>query len=280
MYTIISYKIAEGINLNEVSIVNPNGIIFRTPKELFYRESEMQFVDVLSYGVVCFFNFDDDDIDNFKKRIYPFCENRMKTENRDDFFIEYEVENLKYHYNKIELPKHNLFVLRLVMFHVSQSLALSNYFEQTKIVLAETNRHTKILGKKGIVSLKGKTLKKFLGKTLQIKNQVVENLYILDFSPGSNGDESNLDMSPDMKESLSEYLYWKSSTEIDIDNGMKEALEMQYRSGMIYEEIEIIKEQIDLFSDTLQHSASMKLEWIIIVLVGYEVIDLILKNLQ
>ena len=279
MYAIVPYKIAESIDLSEVSIANPNGIIFRTPKELFYEVKEMQFVEVLSYGVICFFNFDDNDIDNFKKQIYPFCENRLISENQDDFFIEYEVENLKYHYNKIELPKHNLFVLRLVMFHVAQSLALSNYFEQTKIVLAETNRHTKILGKKGIVSLKGRTLKKFLGKTLQIKNQVVENLYILDFSPGSNGDESNLEMSADMKESLSEYLYWKSSTDVDIDAGMKEALEMQYRSGMIYEEIEIIKEQIDLFSDTLHHSASMKLEWIIIILVGYEVIDLIIKNL-
>jgi required for meiotic nuclear division protein 1 len=279
MYSIISYKIADSINLKEVRNANQTGVMFSTEKELFYQTSKMRYISIFSYGVVSFFNMEEPKMEELKKRIYPFCENKFKIENKDEFFIDNNAEQLKYHYNKIEMPKYNLFVLRLVMFHVAQSIALTNYFEQTKRVLEETNRHTLVLGKKGIISLKGRTLKKFLGKTLQIKNQIVENLYILDFAPGSNGDESSIELSAEMKESLSQYLYWKSYMEMDIDNGMKEALVMQYRSEMIYEELKIIKEQIDLFTDTLHHNANIKLEWVIIVLVAYEVIDLIIKNI-
>jgi required for meiotic nuclear division protein 1 len=280
MYSIISYKIADGIKLRELRNANQKGVIFSTEKELFYQISKMRYISIFNYGVVSFFNIEEPKMEELKKRIYPFCENKFKVENKDEYFIDNNAEKIKYQYNRIEMPKYNLFVLRLVMFHVAQSIALTNYFEQTKRVLEETNRHTLVLGKKGIISLKGRTLKKFLGKTLQIKNQIVENLYILDFAPGSNGDESNIEMSALMKESLSQYLYWKSYMEIDIDEGMKEALVMQYRSEMIYEELKIIKEQIDLFSDTLQHSANIKLEWVIIVLVAYEVIDLIIKNIR
>ncbi len=279
MEAIMSYKIAESIKLRELKVAFPSGVLFSSEKELFYQIRKMQYISILSYGVVCFYNVDENKMADYKKRIMPFCENKCSKDKLEEFYVDYGKEEFKYYYHKIEMPKPNLFVTRLVMFHVAQSLALTCYFEQIKEILEQTNRHTSMMGKRGIISLKGRTLKKFLGKNLQIKNQIVENLFILDTTPGTDADDMNVEMDPVMKEAASQYIFWKAKFKIDVDHGMKEGLIMKYRAEMIYEEIKIIKEQIEFFNETLHHNTSVKLEWVIIVLVAYEVIDLIINKI-
>ena len=90
-----------------------------------------------------------------------------------------------------------------------------------------------------------------------MKNQIIENLHIFDSVPET----------------------WQSDNLNLIDIGMKEALNMEKRSEKIHEELTIIKEQLELFADLMHHGASMKLEWVVIVLVFIEVFDLIYQKL-
>jgi uncharacterized Rmd1/YagE family protein len=77
------------------------------------------------------------------------------------------------------------------MLNVSQSVALDHYLKQTNILLEETNAHTQMMEMKGRLNLSGINLKKYIGRTLNLKNRITENLYIFD-SPDETWEDENL----------------------------------------------------------------------------------------
>lgn len=143
------------------------------------------------------------------------------------------------------------------MLNVSQSVALDYYSEQTNRLLEETNSHTQSLERRGRLAISGMNLKKYIGKTLNLKNRISENLYIFD-SPPETWEDENLNK---------------------IDLGLKRTFDLQERFRDIKEGLEIIRENLELFKDLLQYRNSTVLEWIIIVLVAAEVINILLEKL-
>ena len=61
---------------------------------------------------------------------------------------------------------------------------------------------------------------------------------------------------------------------------MKKTFDLQVRFRNIQEGLEIVKENLDLFKDIMQHSKSLVLEWIIIILILVEVINLFAEKLM
>jgi uncharacterized Rmd1/YagE family protein len=63
-----------------------------------------------------------------------------------------------------------------MMLHVSQSVVLDYFSKQTTRLLEETHTHTLVLEQKGKLDISGRSLKRFIGKTLNLKNRIAENL--------------------------------------------------------------------------------------------------------
>ena len=143
------------------------------------------------------------------------------------------------------------------MLNVSQSVALDHYSRQTDILLEETNRHTQKLEFKGSLDLSGINLKKYIGRTLNLKNRIAENLYIFD-SPEETWEDENLNK---------------------LDIGLKKTFDLQTRFRDIQEGLQIVKENLELFKDLLQYRNSTQLEWIIIILILVEVIKLFVEKI-
>jgi uncharacterized Rmd1/YagE family protein len=175
----------------------------------------------------------------------------------EEFEVETNARENKFGYNKIEITKPDIEVLRLIMLNVSQSVALDYYSEQTNLLQEETNSHTMNLERRGRLSISGNNLKKYIGKTLNLKNRIAENLYIFD-SPPEAWEDENLNR---------------------IDQGLKRTFDLQERYRDIREGLEIVRENLELFKDLLQYRNSTFLEWIIIILVALEVINLVIDKL-
>jgi len=143
------------------------------------------------------------------------------------------------------------------MLNVSQSVALDYYYEQTSKLLVETNSHTQNLENKGRLDVSGRNLKRYIGKTLNLKNRIAENLYIFD-SPPETWEDENLNK---------------------IDIGLKRTFDLQERFRNIQEGLQIVKENLELFKDIMQYRNSNLLEWIIIVLIFVEVLNLFFEKL-
>src|SRR5215218_6443063 len=122
---VISYQLAESIDVKAFSSTFKAEIYFSDPAELFYRISAERYFYVFKYGAVCFLNFDEASIQEVLLQIKPFCKNLFNERFTDGFIIETNAKELRVGFNKIEIPTSTeVNVLRLVMLNVSQSVAL------------------------------------------------------------------------------------------------------------------------------------------------------------
>jgi required for meiotic nuclear division protein 1 len=250
MYKVISYQIADSIDIKACKANFKADLIYGDTGELFYKTSPDRYVYIFKYGVVSFLNYQTTEITPILQSIYPVCKNRFEESLNDEFNVETGAAENKVSHNKIEITSGDQNILRIIMLNVSQSVALDYYSEQTSRLLAETNNHTQILEKRGRLTISGRNLKKFIGRTLLLKNRIAENLYIFDSPPGTWEDEK-LDK-----------LY------IDL----KRNFDLQERFRNVSEGLAIVKDNLELFKDILQYRNSVFLEWIIIILITIEVI--------
>src|SRR5215218_6905002 len=172
---VVSYQVADGIDVKTFSKDFKGELCYGDPTELFYKTDGGQYVYIFNYGSVCFLNYDAVHITAFLRLITAYCKNLFANSLTDEFIVETDSKELRVGFNKIEIPtavSNN--VLRLVMLNVSQSVALDYYEEQTNKLLAETNHHTQMLENKGRLGISGKKLKQYIARSLLLRNRIAE----------------------------------------------------------------------------------------------------------
>ena len=256
MFKVFAFQISDSIDIKSFKSAFTAGIYFSDSDELFYETGPQKFIYVFKYGVVCFLNHSEVEMTGFLQLISAYCKNPLKERLNDEFEIETDAPKIHLGFNKVSITEHDTEMLRLIMMHVSQSVALDHFENLTNKLLEETNSHTQVLEIKGKLDLSGSRLKKYIGKTLNLKNRIAENLYIFD-SPEETWEDENLSK---------------------LDHGLKKTFDLQSRFRTIEEALAIVKENLELFKDLLQYRQSMTLEWVIIILIAVEVINLIIEK--
>lgn len=253
---VLSFQVAENIDIKQFKSDFTAEVQHSDSDELFYQVDIYKFLYVFKYGIVCFLGYNEADTMACLKSIALYAKNPFQQPLSDEFDIETDSQVIHYGYNKIEIPIPELEVLRLIMLNVSQSVALDHYNQQTNLLLEETNYHTQVLEKKGKIDLSGNNLKKYIGRTLNLKNKIAGNLYIFD-SPDETWEDENLNK---------------------LDIGLKKTFDLQVRFRNIQEGLGIVKENLELFKDLLQNRNSITLEWVVIILILVEVINLVIEK--
>ena len=256
-YKVQSFQISDGIDVKSFKNIFASVLLYSDSDELFYNTGKEQYIYVFKYGVVCFLNHDEIKTSDFIKLLSPYCRNFFGHELKEDYEVETNADENKIGNNKIQLINTDKEIFRIIMLNVSQSVALDYYSDQTSLLLEEMNKHTFSLEKTGKLNISGNKLQRFIGKTLNLMNRITENLYIFD-STSSTWDDENLD-------------------KMDIE--LKKTFDLQSRYRGIHEELQIIKENLDLFKDIMQHRKSNFFEWIIIILILVEVLNLIFSKI-
>ena len=249
---VLSYQIADSIDIKAFKSFFKSDLYYSDSDELFYKTDDEQFIYIFKYGVVCFLNSEAVKRSEFLRIISSYCRNLFDQNLTEEFQILTDAGKNKIGFNSIEIAGSDVEVLRLIMMTVSQSVALDYYEEQTTKLIEETNHHTQILEAKGRLNISGINLKKYIGKTLVLKNRIAENLYIFD-SPPETWDDENL-------------------TKIHSD--LKRTFDLQERFRDIQEGLNIVKDNLELFKDLLQYRNSYRLELIIIILILVEVLNI------
>lgn len=253
---VLSLQVADNIDLKQFKNSFPGHIYFSDMDELFYDIARNKCLYVFKYGTICFLGYNETDVAAFLQIIKPFCKNFLDQKPSDEFDIETGSAAINFGFNKIEIQGADIEILRLIMLNASQSVALDYYSDQTNTLLEETNYHTQELERRGRIELGGAKLKKYIGRTLNLKNKISANLYIFD--------------SPEQT--------WENETLNKLDIGLKKTFDLQSRFRTIQEGLQIVKENLDLFKDLLQYRNSVVLEWIIIILILVEVINLVVEK--
>lgn len=252
-----SYQIADYIDLKSLRTTTFGEIIYADNDELFFQIDVNAFLYILRYGVITQLNLTDEQFLEIKSSILPSCRNLVETSIHEEQLIETGSAENKISHNKIQIKNSNTDVLRMVMLYISQSVTLDYYAELTNKLLEDTNQHTQLLERKGKLSISGTHLKKYIGKTLLLKNLIAQNLYIFD-SPEETWDNERLD-------------------KLHIE--LKRHLDLQDRARSVSEELGIVKENLELFRDILQYRNSVILEWVVIILIAVEVVNFLIEKI-
>lgn len=257
MPKVFAFQVASQINLKQTKRLLVGELLFSDSDELFYKLSELQYVYIFQYGMVSCFCMSSIEIAQLFAKLKPLCKDYNDEKISEEIEVAVEPNVLKVQFNNIILPKIDDEMLRLVMLNASQSVALNRYSEITEALLIETNEHTKYLESKGRLDISGNKLKRFIGKVLNLKNKISENLYIFD--------------SPDIT--------WEDEELNKLNSELKRTFDLKDRYTLIHDRLDIIKENLELFKDIMDHKESSRLEWIIIILILVEVIDLFILKL-
>jgi uncharacterized Rmd1/YagE family protein len=258
MYKVLSVQISDSIDIKMFKTACVFELASSDSDELFFKINSGKYVYVFRYGVVSFLNHDEYEISNFVKQLLPYCKNLLEPTLREEFEVEVNKKENKFGYNKIEIINPNMDVLRIIMLNVSESVALDYYTEQSDLLLTATNEQTLFLEQKGKLQTSGRDLKKFIGRTINLKNRITENLYIFDAPPEVWDDEN---------------LY-------KIDSELKKTFDIQSRYRNIHEELQIIKDNLGLFIDIMHQRKSSMLETVVILLILVEVINLFVEKIM
>ncbi|TYP70874.1 RMD1 family protein [Aquimarina intermedia] len=254
---VYALQIADNIAIKSVRASFSGNLLFSDRDELFFENESEQYVYVFKYGVICFFNTSQEAIDSIVEELLPFCRNPLEKHLVEKIDVHMESSETVVHYDNITLREFNKDFLRLIMLNTSQSVALDRYAEITEELLDDTNAHTMYLETKGRLDISGNKLKRYIGKILNIKNKISENLYIFD----------------------SHDLTWDDEKLNRFDSDLKKTFDLKDRYRDIHDRIEIIKENLELFKDIMDHRESSRLEWIIIILILVEVFDLFIAKI-
>jgi required for meiotic nuclear division protein 1 len=254
-----AFQVAEVINLKKFRNAYTNQPLINNSSELFYKDNAGKYTYILSYGIVIFAGQSDIEKSTFLTFLNDFTEDKVEG-NFDDHFVLKTDPNVSVllKYDSITISEITDETIRIVMLNIGQSVALDYYEKLTFDIFYDSQKITNDLEKTGTFKYSKKELLKFIGKTINIKNSIIDNLYIFD--------------SPEE--------VWENELLERIDKGLKKTFDLKMRYQDIDYKLKIVQDNLKLFTDLLQNRESTRLEWVIIILILIEVFDLLVKNIR
>lgn len=251
-----AYHLEKQLFLGEIrKKLNSYTLLKREHSFLLYELSEKSYLYIKDYGSVVFINCN---INSIKEFISILLNEEKDIEKLPS--EEYDIilgDKIEVDFNKITVKDLNEDVAHIIMLNLAQSVGLMNYVNKTSDLHEKTLSFSKELEETGDFRLSRKKMRKFIGKTLNLKNNISENLFVLDTPQLAWSDE---DLSA---------LNYKLNDELDIVK----------RHQSIENSLNVIKENLDLLNDILQHRHSSMLEWIIILLILFEIVQVIIEKI-
>ncbi|MFN8355136.1 MAG: RMD1 family protein [Spirosomataceae bacterium] len=251
-----AYQVAEVIHLKKFRSEYTNSPLVGNNSELFYREDADKYFYLFNYGVVAFAGYDDLGKSNLLKFIKNYAEDPIEGDYREDFTVHVERSKpFSLQYDSLTVETLTDDTVRIIALNIAQSVSLDYYEDLTYQILKSTQQLTEELEKKGRLNSSKTDLLKFIGRTLNIKNSIIDNLYIFD--------------APD--------IVWESEFLEKIDESIKKTFDLRMRYRDIDYKLKIVQESLMIFTDLLQNRESTRLEWVIIILILIEVAHVIFQ---
>jgi len=256
MIRIIAYQIAENINIRKFKSEYTGNLITSSSFELFYQQKE-GYIYILNYGVVVFANIEEIERSNFVQHLKTYSNNILDTRHQEDFIIEKsENKNLNFSYNSISVPEINTDLIRIVLLQVAQSTALDFYLEKSQQLLSDISGFTHELESKGKLNATRKSLLKFIGRTINTKNRIIDDLYVIDSPP----------------------VVWENELLGKVNDGLAKTFDINIRYREIEYMLKGIEDTLAILIDLVEARNSHTLEWIIIILILIEVVDMVITK--
>jgi required for meiotic nuclear division protein 1 len=248
-----AFQVADSFNIKKIRSEFKAEVNSGNNSELFYFfEDKNRYLYIFDYGVVVFGNYDEIAQSELLRFIQPYADGWLNRDLNEEYTIILdEKSKMTVKNNEVIIQNVTPSVVKIVMLNVGQSVALEYYEQSTEEILNSTKQYTLKLEESGKLDVSKKNLLKFIGRVLNVKNNIVDNLYILD-DPNLVWDNPELDLlNRNLKVNFDTFARFK-----DLD----------YR-------LQIVENNLKVFTDILNHRESSLLEWVIIALIAIEILN-------
>ncbi|TCI90975.1 RMD1 family protein [Tenacibaculum sp. M341] len=248
---VIAYHLERRFDLSFIRSLFPKlSLVKREHTFLLYERAENSYVYIKDYGSIVFFNCDESYI---KTTICSILEKEVHLKNLpSEFYNLSETNTTDVDFGYIEVEVLNIDTVHIVCLNLAQSVALMNYVDKTSDLHDKTLTYSKQLEKTGSFKLSKNKMRRFIGKTMNLKNSIAEDLFVFE--------------APEVA--------WNTKELSLLDYKLRDELDVVKRHHGVVNSLNVIKENLDLFRDIMNHKYSSMLEWIIIILILLEVMQM------
>ena len=260
-YLLQGYHLTEELKLKELDLLFGKKAFAHSPSRLIYKDSDTSLFFVYRFGAVIFFNVEPPRRQEVIERIKKIMGGWPELLTSEDFAVEisqgakcsvgFESAVLD------ELMDDRMDMLALVL---AQSIALEHFEIKTEQMLKEAGEIGRALKNKGRLIRSDRSIKRFIGKCITMKQSLISSLYLMD-----KPDET-----------------WSDQTLYELYRDAFEMFEVSRRHKTVDYKLRMIQESLELIADLMQNRTANLLEWTIIILIAISIVlyvlDLLIKT--
>lgn len=263
--TVSAFQLGESLPIKALRAQFGGRLIAAGSQELFYgppnptepdATTHAGYLFLLNYGVAVYAGHSDSYITETNRLLLNMAEGPLETPLREDFVIRTGAATLDVGHTEVHIGEVNSDTLRIIMLYVGQSVALDYYEGLADKLLKAPNAFIESMKKHGRLKASRKTVTRYIGETLAMRNRIIDNLYVLD--------------TPDTA--------WENEALDRLDRGMKRTFDIETRFRALEDQLDVVQNNLELFAELIQHRASNLLEIIIIVLILIEVLKMAVES--
>lgn len=257
MIKVEAFQVAEQINIRKFRGDFTSTPFFASNFELFYVQENNQYLHLFNYGVVAFSGYSDVEKSSFIRFLKGYVDKVVEGEFKEDLVVEVKPERkLTFNFNSLTVPQLDANTVRVIMLNTAQSVVMEYYETLGNDILGSIKRFTEELEKFGRIRISRTNLIKFIGRTLTVQNSIFDNLYIF--------------TAPD--------IVWDNEYLEKLDRGLIGMFDIRTRFRELDFGLKIVENNLRLFAELSQNRENTRLELIVILLILFEVVDIIIRK--
>jgi len=259
-----AFVVSEHIRLKDFKASFSGALISESNSELFYSleiqgATDPGYLLIVGYGVAVFCSVPDVEATRLLEIISGYCVEPFAQMQRDEYYIiPSDSEGpLSFGFDGVKVPVVSTNLIRTAMFNLAQSEAIDCYLDLSQALLKEVKFFAGELEKKGKTSMGKREMMRFMGRALIIKNRIAENLYIFDVP----------------------IMAWDDEYLEKVHVGLMNIFDIRVRFKELEHTLKILDDNLACFRELFLHRESNMLEWIIIILILIEVVDMFITKI-
>lgn len=230
--------------------------MFRTKllKDALILEKDDKYGFIFKYGVAVFWDFEDEEF-----VLKKLSSTSVALKRSEDFrFENIDTAPIKVEADTIYLDNSDELTQLAVSFAIAQSIKLSEFEDAMVETLAQTEHIPLELANNGRVLMPRREIAKERGRLFLTKSKIYLHFELLDIPE----------------------FFWEYPELETYYLAMRKYLDLQSRIDILHRKMNVIQEILEILADEQNHKHSSLLEWIIIILIAFEIVIFIGNELQ